>query len=282
MRTKRIPLWLGTCAILLLSQAARAAEVTEEKSASPVKLNPFSRIGTSLALSFWGATLILHVGAISATPLLIATGADTKVHNLWVEHNGFSPYTMPGVVGGYFAPLLLGAGLAGTSLFIDSPRTTLAANAVLQSLLISFSYQTVLKTVTGRKAPGSVHYDDNVASRQFQFGFLRNGIDWGWPSGLLITNTAALVSLAYVYPDSWILRIVGAATLGYLFISAPAHENASLCWFSDAVAGLAMGIAIGRGVGMSLTEHRQGLLDRVALSPMVSATGKGVVATVSF
>jgi hypothetical protein len=282
MRTKRISAWVGACAILLLSQAARAAEATAETPQPPVRLNPISRIGTSLARSFWGGNLVLHVAGISATPLLIATGADTKVHNFWVEHNGFSPYTVPGVVGGYFAPLLLGVGLAGTSLLVDSPRTTLAANAVLQSLLISFTYQAILKTVTGRKAPDSVHYDNNGASRQFQFGFLRNGIDWGWPSGLLITNTAALVSLAYVYPDSWLLRIVGAATIGYLFISAPAHEDGKLCWFSDAVAGLAMGIAIGRGVGMSLTEQKQGLLDRVVLSPMLSTTSKGLVATMTF
>lgn len=279
MRTKPIPILVAV--FLLLSQTARATEA-EENSEPPVKLNPFSRLGTSLARSFWGANLALHVGGMGATPLLIETGVDTKVHNFWVEHKGFSPYTVPGVVGGYFIPLVLGTSLAGYALFADSPRTTLAANAVLQSLLLSFTYQTVLKTVTGRKAPQSVHYDDDGASRQFQFGFLRNGIDYGWPSGLLLTNTAAIVSLAYVYRDSWLMRIAGAAYIGYLFISAPAHEEARLCWFSDAVAGLAMGIAIGRGVGSSLTGQAQGVLDRVTFTPMMNGAGKGIVATVGF
>jgi hypothetical protein len=272
---------VAACAILL-PHSTRAAESVETATEPPITFNPFSRIGTSIARSFWGANLALHIGGIGATPLLVATGVDTKVHNVWVDHQGFSPYTVPGVVGGYFAPLLLGTGLAGYAVVANSPRTSLAANAVLQSLLLSFTYQTVLKTVTGRKAPASVHYDDNQASRQFQFGFLRNGIDYGWPSGLLLTNTAAFVSLAYVYRDSWLLRIAGAATIGYLFISAPAHEGARLCWFSDAVAGLAMGVAIGRGVGSSLTGPGDGLLDRIALSPMVSRTGKGIVATMSF
>ena len=277
MNTKRM-LGLVCGCTMTLSQAANAAE---SEQAPAIKLNPFSRIGTSLKRSFWGGNFALQVGGIAATPVLIATGADTKVHNFWFEHNQLSPYTVPGVVGGYFAPLLLGTSLAGYALFADAPRTTLAANAVLQSLLVSFTYQVVLKTVTGRKAPDSVHYDDDSASRQFQFGFLRNGIDWGWPSGVLMTNAAAVVSLAYVYPDSWLLRLAGAAYLGYLFVSAPAHETAKLCWFSDAVAGLAMGVAIGRGVGQSLAGQGEGLLDRVALSPMLGA-GKGIVATVRF
>jgi hypothetical protein len=267
----------------ILPQATQAAE-EETKERQVIKLNPFSRLGTSLKRSFWGWNAALHVGGIAATGTLISTGADTKVHNFFVENNQFSPYTVPGVVGGYFVPLTLGVSLATYSLLADAPRTTLAANAVLQSLLFSFTYQMILKTVTGREAPEAIHYDDNAASRRFQFGFLRNGIDWGWPSGLLLTNTAAVVSLASVYPESTLLRIAGAAYLGYLFISAPAHENAKLCWFSDAVAGLAMGFAIGRGVGSSLAGQgtHAGLLDRVALSPMLGGAGKGVVAQVRF
>jgi hypothetical protein len=111
---------------------------------------------------------------------------------------------------------------------------------------------------------------------------LRNGIDWGWPSGLLMTNTAVVASLAYVYPDSWLVRLLGAAYIGYLFVSAPAHEDASLCWLSDTVAGLALGLAVGRGVGQSLTGPGDGLLDRIALLPMVTGTGKGLVASVRF
>lgn len=273
---------LGLVCLATVTWACPQPANATEAPAPTVRLNPFSRVGRSLERSFWGGNLALQVGGIAATPLLIASGADTKVHNLWLEHNGFSPYTVPGVVGGYFAPLLLGTALAGYGLFADSPRTTVAANAVLQSLLISFTYQVILKTVTGRKAPESVHYSDDVASRQFQFGFLRNGIDWGWPSGLLVTNTAAVVSLAYVYPESWPLRLIGAAYVGYLFVSAPAHEDAKLCWLSDAVTGLAMGVAIGRGVGQSLAGQGEGLLDRLALSPMVAGAGKGLVATVRF
>jgi hypothetical protein len=282
MTTKNLLGVVSLCTVAWLSPQTARAAATEDTPERTIKLNPFSRIGTSMKRSFWGKNLALQVGGIAMTPVLVLSGADTKVHNFFVQHNQFSPYTVPGVVGGYFAPLLVGVGLAGYSLFADSSRTTLAANAVLQSLLISFTYQAVLKTLTGRKAPESVDYPDNGASRQFQFGFLRNGIDWGWPSGLLMTNAAAVVSLAYVYPDSWLLRIGGAALLGYLLVSAPAHEDGKLCWLSDAVTGLALGIAIGRGVGESLAGQGGGLLDRVSLSPMLGGGGQGVVATVRF
>jgi hypothetical protein len=43
-----------------------------------------------------------------------------------------------------------------------------------------------------------------------------------------------------------------------------------------------MGIAIGRGVGSSLTGQGQGVLDRVTFTPMMNGADKGIVATVGF
>jgi len=41
-------------------------------------------------------------------------------------------------------------------------------------------------------------------------------------------------------------------------------------------------VAIGRGVGQSLAEQGDELLDRVSLSPMLGGAGKGIVATLRF
>src|SRR5512137_213917 len=103
MTTKRI---LGVvCFCTATWTYSPAASATEAAPAPAIRLNPFSRLGTSLQRSFWGSNLALQVGGIAVTPLLLASGADTEVHNFWLERSGFAPYTVPGVVGGYFAPL---------------------------------------------------------------------------------------------------------------------------------------------------------------------------------
>jgi len=65
----------------------------------------------------------------------------------------------------------------------------------------------------------------------------------------MLANTAAVTSLLTFYRDKTWLKIGGGVYLGYLFLSAISHGNSSMHWFSDAVAGTLMGLAIGTAVG---------------------------------
>jgi hypothetical protein len=98
-------------------------------------------------------------------------------------------------------------------------------------------------------------YDDGEASSEFLFGFMRGGIHFGWPSGHLCTNTAVISSLICFYNKSTPIKIAGSIYLGYLFYGVIAHDNNTMHWFSDAVAGLLMGYAIGSTIGRNFRDE---------------------------
>jgi membrane-associated phospholipid phosphatase len=90
--------------------------------------------------------------------------------------------------------------------------------------------------------------NDDQASKTFRFGFLRGGVRYGWPSGHMMANTAAVMSLLSFYNKTW-LDIAGSTYLAYMFLSVMARRGSTMHWLSDAIAGTLMGYAIGTTVG---------------------------------
>jgi hypothetical protein len=270
-------LLIASLAAILCTSPARASE-----SIDLLRLNPFTDLGASLAHGFTGWNGALQLSAVMASTTLVLTGADTRVHNTLVRNDGLAPYTVPAVYAGFFLPVTLGAAAAIYGYAAEAPREYAAACAVLQSLMIVGAETAVLKAVTGRRPPEAVTYDGQQRSRSFRFGLLRGGIDWGWPSGMLTSNTAAVVSLAHMYPESTALRIGGGAYLGVLAFSQLAHESSAMAWLSDVVAGLLFGYAVGDGVGETFAGKgaADGLLSNLSLTPM-SGDRHGLVATLA-
>lgn len=231
-------------------------------------VHPFTDIGQSALGSFQEESAWMQLAAVAATPLLIYSGADTKAHNMGVRNSWADPYTIPAVWGGYMAPVVAGAGLWGYGALTQGGESARIGSIVLQSTLLSFTYQSSLKLITGRRSPESKEYNDNAASKEFRFGFNRGGIDWGWPSGLMMINTSSLVALNSVYADNRPLQIGSSLWLGYVFLSNPVHEVGSLAWVSDAVAGTLMGIAIGRSVGKTFSRQKS-KTQRVQILPIL-------------
>ncbi len=238
--------------------------------------HPLSGLGRNLASSFTGWNLALHASGIGATPLMVQSGMDTDLHNFFARHQGFEPYSAPGVYGGYIAPVLLASSFYGVGILGKSQREMDTANALVQATLLAVSYQTLLKAVTGRPPPDPEVYEDDSASHRFRFGLLRGGVHFGWPSGHLMTSSALLVTLLRMYPDSWILWSAGSATWGYVLASVAVHESCSMHWPSDMLAGTLMGIAIGNGVGEGFSSpwlRRNGIASRMQMVPMTWPRG---------
>jgi len=240
---------LRCCLLLALVLTMPSPLLADESRATFRELNPLTGLPDNVVSGFSGWNLALHLGALAATPLIVGNGADTQVHNFFVEHDAFEPLSYGGVYGGYLLPFALGGTLLGVGLLGDSRRELAASGAVLQATALAFVYQSLLKAVTGRLPPDSMAYPDDAASRGFQFGFLRGGIHYGWPSGHLMTTTAIFTSLLPLYPNSVALRVGGGVLLAYMLLSVLSHDASSMHWFSDVVAGSLMGWAIGRGVG---------------------------------
>jgi hypothetical protein len=237
-------------------------------SQSHPTLLPWTGLGGNALGMFSGSNAILHLSAVAGTFLIIKSGLDTQVHNDFARNTLVGKYSSPGVVFGALVPVLLGGGLLGSGLTGGSSQLVSAGSAVLQASLLAVCYSSALKALTGRPHPGDHHelviYDDNTASETFRFGFLRGGAFWGWPSGHMLANTAAVASLLTFYKDKTWLDIAGGAYLGYLFLSVISHGRSSMHWFSDAVAGTLMGYAIGSTVGRDFRRRWENKKDRPA------------------
>ena len=253
--------------------------VSERESYS---VHPFTNLGTNIVDSFTGFNILLHGAAVGSTYLFTSTGVDWNTHTFFRDNDTYEGLFTPAAYIGYGLPAVLSGGFYLAGLLGDNNKALTAGSAMIQAIMISIVYNTLLKAFTGRPNPGSERYDN---SRTFRFGFFRGGLHYGWPSGHMCTNTAMIVSLAYIYNDSWIVKIGGLLYLTYMFFGVIAHEGGTMHWFSDAVAGTLMGLAVGMAVGRNFksvlnVENEDGT--EVGLLPILAPQRQGIAISYSF
>lgn len=156
----------------------------------------------------------------------------------------------PALVIGMFFPLLIPMilypiGKIGKRKQIVSTAFALAQAAILGSLLSS-----IYKAFTGRMQPDLSNMSTDI-SHKFQFGFLRHGIFWGWPSSHTTIAFAMSFTLIFLYRGN--KGILFGALLYAFYIGI--GVSVSIHWFSDACAGALIGTAIGMTVGKSYRER---------------------------
>ncbi len=240
---------------LSTGQTRGKADSESDHDSLSLSIAPWTGLGHNALKMFSGSNAILHLTAAAASALIVVTGLDTQVHNFFVRNPGIDRFSRPGVGIGTTLPVYLGAAVLGSGLIGGSSSLVSAGGAVLQASLLALCYTTTLKALTGRPGPEPVLYEDNEASQTFQFGFLRGGVFHGWPSGHMLANTAAVTSLLAFYHHSTWLKVAGGAYLSYLFLSVISHHGSAMHWFSDTVAGILMGYAIGTTVGSDFRER---------------------------
>ncbi|HNY31695.1 MAG TPA: phosphatase PAP2 family protein [Fibrobacteria bacterium] len=245
----------------------------------------FDHLGSNLAGSFSGQNLALHAGALASTYGIVQAGWDYDVHHYFNENPSAGTLGSPSAAAGALAPVLTAGSLWVYGKSTEQPEVVVAGNAVAQAVGITFTYHELLKAVTGRPAPQGVPESEmEDHSKTFRFGFLRGGLFWGWPSGHLSTNTAAVVSLSSFYPDNKPISVAKYTWMGYMFYGVVSHNGGSMHWFSDALAGTLMGYAIGRTVGSSFHDQLHpvsssapsGLSDRIHFYPVAIAEAPGL------
>lgn len=251
-------------------------------SVSLRKVNPFTGIIQNTGNAFWGWNGVLQLSAIGLAPILVQSGADREVHNYFVNHQTLEPLTIPAVWGTYVLPLALTGGFYTYGRLQNTQREVAAACAVAQAAGLSFLYQSILKSVTGRPGPEERSMSQEEVEN-FQFGFMEGGVHYGWPSGHMMTTSAMLFSLQAIYPDNQGLRWGSYGYIAYVFGSVLMHEGAHMHYLSDAVSGTLMGIAIGRAVGQGFAKRSgQGTPhSNYAVIPQIGET-KGLTVQVVF
>ena len=130
------------------------------------------------------------------------------------------------------------------------------AGALAEAGVIAWLISSAYKVFTGRIQP---EFLTNISSlditREFHFGFLQNGIYWGWPSSHAAVAVAMSVALVLLFPNNRIARY--GALLYALFIALGA--SIGFHWLSDVVAGAIIGTLVGVVVAKSSRERRPDL-----------------------
>ena len=213
-------------------------------------LQLFGNFGNNIINSFKGDNLYLHLAGIASTFLLVSSNTDYKVEKFFNEHEGYGNAARPVIRMGMYFPFVIGGSLYAYGKFNKDNEAVGASFAVLQSSLIAFLYNSLLKAVTGRPHPDWRNNDDMKSlSKTFRFGFMRGGIFWGWPSGHTSSTMAVVSALTNFYPDKTWIKIAGYSYVAYMIFAVSSLNRGGMHWFSDAIAAAFMSYAIGSTVG---------------------------------
>ncbi len=249
---------------LILSQAA-LAQLTSPNTdrgfvsrsladASPERLSLTWNLKSHLKQSYTGWPLLVHSGAIAATWLLIVSETDAGIER-WANRQNetiSAIISAPPLIAGFVVPALVPLWMIRS----DDMRIRNGGIAVGQAVGITFAMVNILKAVTGRIPPDRIPPEDMVErSRVFNWGFLREGVFTGWPSGHTITNMAMASALANYFHDNRTVKITSYGWAFYVAFAATYGVQGGVHWLSDVVAGGMMGWIIGRTIGKSFAQR---------------------------
>ena len=225
------------------------ADAQQNNSVQP-GLFPLGNFGNNIVNSFKGNNIYYHLGGAAATAILVTSGADYYVNKYFNEHEEYGNATVPVVRAAMYFPIVIFGSLFAYGKLHKDYEAVGASYAVLQSSIIAFGYNTILKGLTGRPGPDWRHNDDmEDLSKTFRFGFLRGGVFWGWPSGHTSSTMTIVSALTSFYPHKTWLKAMGYSYVAYMVLGVSSVNRGGMHWFSDAVAASLMSYAIGSTVG---------------------------------
>jgi membrane-associated phospholipid phosphatase len=212
------------------------------------------RLPRNVLAIFTGRNLLWHALAIGLTMAIVMSGLDWSYY-LATRGNTIQSLVRSAIVLGTFLPVL------GTLLIMmlgevyKNRRLITTAWALGQAALLGYLISCAYKAFTGRLPPPfrgfrmSAANDGSLvdSSHGFQFGFLKGGVFWGWPSSHTTVAFAMAACLITLYPKNRLLIILAPVYALYIGLSV----SVSIHWLSEFVAGAIIGSMIGTVVGRS-------------------------------
>ncbi len=258
---------------------------TAQEIALDYKVSPFDHLGHNMLLSAFGWPLAFHMVGSSATYILSTNDIDLQVARFAARQNevAYGIAFTPGMAMGTFFPFLV----PGYMLFIsDNPELNNTGAVAAQATAVAFLYDNILKAISGRAHP-EAGKNTGELSRDFDWGFFKRGVFYGWPSGHSMTNAALAMSIAsYNRDNPWV--VTGCSLYaGYIATSMVLGAKGEAHWFSDAVAGVLMGASIGWYIGNTFYQEKasRGQIaqaPKFIIAPIAYDDHKGAVMSVSF
>lgn len=211
----------------------------------------------NLVKVFAGRNFFWHLLAIVLTYAIVIGGFDW-IFFTRVADSAAPAYFFPALMLGTFLPVLVPVSFFLIWVFGKNRRALMLGMAEAQAVILGVVVSSGYKAFTGRLQPPS-HFQSGSLdvsrlidnSHSFQFGFLRHGIFWGWPSSHTTLAFAMAAAAWYLFPKNRIARTI---VLAYAFYVGLGVAVTSIHWFSEAVAGAVIGTVIGAVVGKSYAE----------------------------
>jgi len=207
----------------------------------------FYKLPTNLVRSFTGTNAPWHLLAIVLTYALVVSGFDWWYFESTRGQLIFD-LAFPTAMLGFFVPAFIPVGVYLYGVIRKSNIIKILGAAQVQAALLGLFISFIYKAFTGRLHPNLISAIGSPdISRVFEFGFLRNGVFWGWPSSHTTVAFAMAAALIAFFPRK---RLVIALALIYAFYIG-FGVSVTIHWFSDFIAGAIIGSVIGFVVGRS-------------------------------
>lgn len=197
--------------------------------------------------------LFFHLLAIVLTYTIVMSGFDWWYFNI-TRVPLLQNILFPAVIIGLILPFILPAIFYIIGHTQKSAQSINTAYALIHAEIVSYVISIFYKAITGRIPPLFVDPVIDI-SRKFNFGFLENGVFWGWPSSHTTVAFAMAVTLIMLYPRNKILKY--GALLYALYIGL--GISISIHWFSEFIAGIIFGSIAGVVVGRYFKSKTKGV-----------------------
>jgi len=204
-----------------------------------------SSIVKNIFKSFEGFNLVWHIIAIFFTIILVITNIDW-FYFINTRSGVLMSIFFPAAILGGILPIIVPLYLIISGYFTKLNKDEMLGWAILQATIIGSVISSFYKMFTGRIQPDLQNVANNI-SGNFEFGFLKHGIFWGWPSSHTTIAFAMAFTLIQMFPKNKFVKFISIFYALYIGIGV----SFSIHWLSDCVAGAIIGTVIGIVAGRS-------------------------------
>jgi membrane-associated phospholipid phosphatase len=213
----------------------------------------FKTLGAHILDSFSGPKKYFHLALIATTILIVKTGFDWR-YFLATRDPELNEAFFPAVIVGGLIPILVPPILIWLGVITKKKKVRMLGWALGQAALIGWIISSTYKAFTGRIEPNLFDLV-NDSSHGFQFGFLKHGIFWGWPSSHTTVAFAMAFALMGLFQKNKAVIFFSLMYALYIGIGV----SFSIHWFSEFVAGAILGTCIGITVERGFSKQINGL-----------------------
>jgi membrane-associated phospholipid phosphatase len=225
----------------------------------------FYKFWENIKNCFKNKNLKYHLIAILATYIIVVSDFDWKYFQFFAG-SILSDILFSAALVGFLVPFLIPIFLLVYGKIRKNVSRLNTGFALGQATIIGYLISSFYKVWTGRaapplnylnnaildiKSPGHITSSISDISKIFHFGFLGNGIFWGWPSTHTTIAFAMAFTLFILYSKNKTVKILALIYALYIGIGV----SMTIHWFSDFVAGAIIGTVIGIVVGKAFKER---------------------------